>query len=208
MSTKHMFRVISAASFAALLACSAVAIAADDDSTSHSDTAGAAITDTAITAKVKAKYMNDTRLKHSDISVRTANGVVTLTGSAPGATAKSAATDLARNVKGVKSVDNDIEVAAVEAPSTGEKIEAKTKSATRKTERVASDSWITTKVKSALLADSVTKGFEISVKTRHHVVALSGTVDTQASADHAADLARQIKHVKSVDTSALKTGRV
>ena len=207
MSTKHLFRSISAASFAVVLGWSALAVA-DTDSPEHSATAGAAISDTAITGKVKAKYMGDTRLKNSDISVSTANGIVTLTGSATGATAKSAAADLARNVKGVKSVDNDIEIAAVEAPSTADKMEAKTKHATRKTERVASDSWITTKVKSALLADSVTKGFEISVKTRHHVVALSGTVDTQASADHAADLARQIKHVKSVDTSALRTGRV
>ena len=205
MSTKHLFRSISAAAFAALLGWSAVAVA--DNDSEHSATAGAAISDTAITAKVKAKYMNDTRLKHSDISVTTANGVVTLTGSAPSAKAKNAAADLASHVKGVKSVDNDIEMAAVEAPSTEDKIEAKTKHAANKTERVASDSWITTKVKSALLADSVTKGFEIGVKTTHHVVALSGTVDTQASADHAADVARQIKHVKSVDTSALKTGR-
>jgi osmotically-inducible protein OsmY len=37
-------------------------------------------------------------------------------------------------------------------------------------------------------------------------VHLAGTVDTQASVDHAADLARQVHGVKGVDTSGLKTG--
>ena len=206
MNTK-LFRSISAASFAALLCWSAAAIADTDNGQPQSASVGAAISDTAITAKVKAKYMNDSRLKHSDISVTTVNGVVTLTGSAASAKAKKTAAQLARNVEGVKSVDNDIEMAAVEAPSSEDKVEAKTKHAANKTERVVKDSWITTKVKSALLADDVTKGFEISVKTYHHVVSLTGTVDTTASADHAADLAKQVKGVKSVDTSALRTGR-
>ena len=205
MSTNYLFRSISAVSLVAMLSWGAAA-AADTDQP-HSATAGAAISDTAITAKVKAQYMNDARLKHSDISVSTANGDVTLTGSAASLEARSAAVELAQNVKGVKKVDNDIQMAAVVTPSTEDKIEASTKHAAKKTKRVASDSWITTKVKSSLLADSITKGFEISVKTRHHVVALSGTVDTQASADHAAEVARQIKGVASVDTSALKTGR-
>ena len=36
-----------------------------------------------------------------------------------------------------------------------------------KTERMVSDSWITTKVKSESLANSGTKAFKVSVKTRH-----------------------------------------
>lgn len=98
--------------------------------------------------------------------------------------------------------------AATEAqtPTVASKVEENTEHAAQNTKRVVSDSWITTKVKSSLLADSITKGFKISVKTRHHVVRLTGTVDTQASADHAGDIARQIKGVISVDTSGLKTG--
>lgn len=159
-----------------------------------------AIGDTAITTKVKAKYMEDTRLKDADISVTTANGIVTLTGSAPSTSTKSAAEDLAKTVPGVSSVEDNIQT-----PSVTSQVEQTTKHAAKKTARVASDSWITTKVKSSLLADSITKGFKISVKTIHHVVALSGTVDTQASVDHAANLAKQIDGVASVDTDKLKT---
>jgi len=76
--------------------------------------------------------------------------------------------------------------------------------ATQKTKRVASDSWITTKVKSELLADSVTKGFDISVETDHGVVTLSGSLKSQDAISHAKTLAAKVKGVKSVDTTALK----
>ena len=68
------------------------------------------------------------------------------------------------------------------------------------------DSWITTKVKSELLADSMTKGLDINVKTSNGVVALSGTVSNDDAADHVKDIARKVKGVKSVDASGLKTG--
>ncbi|MGH8456773.1 MAG: BON domain-containing protein, partial [Stenotrophobium sp.] len=133
--------------------------------------------------------------------VNASNGAVTLTGRAPSEDAKETAENLAKEVAGVVSISNKIE-----APSLAGKIETKTRFAANKTEHAVSDSWITTKVKSVLLADSVTKGFQISVRTRHHAVALSGTVDTPASAEHAAELAKQVEGVTSVDTSALKSG--
>ena len=71
----------------------------------HSDSVAAAIADTAITAKVKAKYLADDRLKGSDISVTTNNGMVALSGTLATAEAKQVAVDLAKGVEGVKSVD-------------------------------------------------------------------------------------------------------
>jgi len=70
-------------------------------------------------------------------------------------------------------------------------------------ERVASDTWITTKVKSALLADSSAKGFDVSVKTTNGVVALEGAVKDQAAIDHVRQIAAGVEHVASVDTSAM-----
>jgi hyperosmotically inducible protein len=72
-----------------------------------------------------------------------------------------------------------------------------------KAERVVSDSWITTKVKSEILADSVSKGFKVSVKTKHGVVILKGTLANQDAIDHVKDIAEKVKGVKSVDTKAL-----
>jgi len=71
----------------------------------HSDSVGAVISDTAITEEVKARYRGDERLKTSQISVTTTNGVVTLTGMVGNAESKSAAVELAQGVEGVKSVD-------------------------------------------------------------------------------------------------------
>jgi hyperosmotically inducible protein len=194
-------KLMAALSVVILLAFSAVAHAQSDSPQPKSADVGTALGDAAITAKVKAKYLDDKRLKNTDISVTTANGVVSLTGTVPTSEAKDAAEELARSVDGVLNVSNDIE-----APTVASKIEKKTKRAAKKTERVVSDSWITTKVKSALLADSATKGFKISVKTVNHVVALTGTVDSQASIDHADDLAKKVEGVTEVDTTGLVVG--
>jgi len=66
------------------------------------------------------------------------------------------------------------------------------------------DTWITTKVKSDLLASSKVPGTEVKVETVNGVVSLSGTVATKAEHDNAVAKARMIKGVKSVDASALK----
>ena len=63
---------------------------------------------------------------------------------------------------------------------------------------------ITTEVKSALAADSVTKDADISVNTTQGVVVVSGTVPNQDAADHVKMVAQNVPDVKSVDTSALK----
>lgn len=197
-------RPLLAAALAACIAGGTAALRADDSPAAqpHSDSIGAAISDTAITAKVKAKFLDDTRLKKADIDVKTTNGAVTLGGSAPDSEAKSAAGSLAQSVDGVKSVDNQINT-----PSLADTVAAKSDRAIKKTRRAASDTWLTTKVKSKLLADAGTKSLDIGVKTRNGVVVLSGTVDNQESAEHAEAVARQVKGVKSVDTSALRSSQ-
>jgi hyperosmotically inducible protein len=197
MNSKYL---IPAASLAVLMATGSFAMAAGStEEKPKSASVSAAISDTATTAKVKTKFMEDTRLKDTDISVSTANGIVTLTGTAQTSEAKNAAEEISTHVEGVKSVDNQIMT-----PSVASQIGKETKAAAKKTGQVTSDSWITTKVKSSLLADSVTKGFQISVKTTNGVVTLSGTVATQSAIDQAEHVAKQIKGVTDVDTSALK----
>src|SRR5690242_7596384 len=61
-----------------------------------------------------------------------------------------------------------------------------------------SDSEITTKVKSKLAGDSRTSAIKISVETTNGVVALTGTVPTQAEKSAAEDIAKSTDGVKSV----------
>jgi len=73
--------------------------------------------------------------------------------------------------------------------------------------QAASDTWITTKVKSELLADSLAKGFDVNVETKNGVVALEGTLQDQAAIDHVTRIAAGVERVASVDASALTVAR-
>ena len=65
------------------------------------------------------------------------------------------------------------------------------------------DAVITTKVKSALLTDSLGKGGDTSVETRKGEVLLSGFVDNQAQADREVQLAKGIEGVQSVQNKLM-----
>jgi hyperosmotically inducible protein len=65
-------------------------------------------------------------------------------------------------------------------------------------EKAVSDSYVTTKVKAELAADSDTKSRHISVKTKSGIVALTGTVNSKAEKDKAEQDARTVKGVKDV----------
>jgi hyperosmotically inducible protein len=67
------------------------------------------------------------------------------------------------------------------------------------------DTWITTKVKSSLLADSDVAGLDVEVETVNGEVRLSGDVDSQAQIDRAVEIARDIEGVTNVDASRLTT---
>lgn len=71
------------------------------------------------------------------------------------------------------------------------------------TQEVMSDSWITTKVKSELMADSLSKGFDVKVSTKDGVVSLEGSLDNQDAIDHVSHLAAGVKGVSRVDGSKL-----
>jgi len=75
-------------------------------------TTGEVVDDTAITAKVKAKLIEDPAVKALNIKVDTRNGVVQLSGFAASAAEAEKAAQLARTTAGVKSVTNDIRLAS------------------------------------------------------------------------------------------------
>jgi len=68
-----------------------------------------------------------------------------------------------------------------------------------KTGEYVDDTWITTKVKSELIADSDTKAGNINVETSNGKVTLTGTAKTWQESDKAAQIARGIKGVTGVE---------
>ena len=69
---------------------------------------------------------------------------------------------------------------------------------TRSTGQYIDDSALTTKVKSALVADPEVKGTQMQIEVHKGVVQLSGFVDKPADAQRAVTVARGVEGVKEV----------
>lgn len=90
--------------------------AAADSAAESTKAMGAAVAgkvdDATITAKVNAALAGDKDLSAIKIDVDTKDGVVTLSGPAPTASARERASELARTVQGVSSVNNQLTIKA------------------------------------------------------------------------------------------------
>jgi osmotically-inducible protein OsmY len=73
-------------------------------------TVGEYIDDATITTQVKARFVESKAVDATSIRVETLNGEVMLSGFAKSASEKSSAESIARAVKGVKSVRNELAV--------------------------------------------------------------------------------------------------
>ena len=102
-----MIRQTSLAAMAAslvLLAASGCAVMRGQE------TVGAYIDDAGITTLVKSRFFEDKDVAGTSISVETLNGTVMLSGFAKNSLERNKAETIARGVKGVKSVKNEIAI--------------------------------------------------------------------------------------------------
>jgi len=76
--------------------------------TSTKESTGEYMSDTWITSKVKAAFLNEPSLKSAEINVETFKGTVQLTGFVSSRANIDTAVAVARGVKGVTSVRNDM----------------------------------------------------------------------------------------------------
>src|ERR1041384_7876923 len=151
---------------------------------------GERVEDASITAAVKSKLLAS---RHADglmADVDTMRGRVKLTGFAGTAESKEAAGVLAMNTHGVHAVNNQLVVDA-------------NKGVAKNASTDVADGWITMKVKSTYMYSSNVNGSDIAVSTNAGIVKLTGKMDNGAERALAIELARNVKGVKSVDSSAL-----
>ena len=85
-------------------------------SSAEKRSAGEYLDDKTISAKVKTDLAEDPITKASEIDVTTYNGVVELSGFVSTKESIKRAEDIARNVKGVKSVENNLILRSETAP--------------------------------------------------------------------------------------------
>lgn len=122
----------------------------------------------------------DEAYDQAHLSVVSYNGFLLLVGQVPSEALKALATDVTRDLEAVRRIYNELEVGP------------ETSAGTR-----TNDTWITTQVKSKLLASSDTPGRRVKVVTENAVVYLMGLL-TAAEADRSALEAAEVKSVKRV----------
>jgi osmotically-inducible protein OsmY len=95
---------------AATLTAAALLTTAGCAVTRGQESVGAYVDDAGITTAVKSRFVENKDVDASSMHVETLNGTVMLTGFAKNTTEKATAERLAREVKGVKGVKNEIAV--------------------------------------------------------------------------------------------------
>jgi len=166
----------------ALIASSVVLSMAACSSTRTQRAPGEQVDDAALLTSVKSALVANKVTDAGEINVDVNRGTVKLAGFVDTEKEKTAAGQVARNVKGVQNVQNDIAVHK-QNESTGDYID---------------DSVLTAKVKTALIESPETKAHQINVETDHGVVQLSGFVDNAAAKAAATNVAKSVTGVKSV----------
>ena len=152
-------------------------------STRTQKSAGEQIDDTVIATKIKADLIGDpiTAARHIDVVVF--KGRVQLNGFVDSSEESAQAARLAKQVKGVVDVDNNLKLRGPE----------------RTVGKVIDDATLTAKVKAALVADDRTKAHQIEVETHNAVVQLGGFVDNATARSAATEIARSVGGVSRVD---------
>ena len=144
-------------------------------------TMGAKVNDQEIetVARVNIKK-TDPQLEHAHINIDSFNGLVLLTGQVPSEELSNVVANTVYKLSPVREVHNELVV----------------RNATDFADRSV-DTWITTKIKSQLLADNKTESGRIRVVTEMKTVYLMGIV-THEEADHIADLVSHTRNVQKV----------
>lgn len=141
------------------------------------------VEDKKINCRALMQLNSDSELKdHSHISVTTFNRIVLLAGEVENPAMRRRAYELVKCVPNIRRINNQLCV--------GEPVRAGDKSL---------DIWITTKVKTALLAEKGLKSTQIKVMTEACTVYLMGLV-THEQAEIAVEVVREINRVEKVVT--------
>lgn len=136
-------------------------------------------TDARIESSAKDTYVFNTFLKDDSIKIKSNDGAVVLTGTVASDSNKSLAKETVENLPGVKSVDNQLKLAA-DSPTE------------------YSDGWITLKVKSVLMYHRNVSAIGTQVTTENGVVFLRGDATSEEQKELTAEYAQDVKGVKAV----------
>ena len=138
--------------------------------------------------KIRSRLLVKANVSASSTTVAVQDGVVTLTGTADTTAQKTLTEVYAKDIDGVKSVNNDIVVKGV--PAEGQRIGEK-----------IDDASITTQVKYALLSHKATSAVKTKVTTIDGVVIVTGEAASDAEFSLVTKLAQDVRGVVSVNNN-------
>lgn len=158
-----------------------------------------------IALKVRSALLFHRNVSESHTKVRVESGVVTLTGTASSEAEKALSEEYAKDIKGVRRVDNELRVVSDQdrAEAKAERREADAKADSRlngdrPAGRVIDDASITAQLKSALAVHKSTSAVRTDVITRDGVVTITGQARNGAEKDYVTKIAENIDGVRSV----------
>ncbi|HTL46382.1 MAG TPA: BON domain-containing protein [Vicinamibacterales bacterium] len=146
-----------------------------------------------LTAKVQSKFFGSDLVKGRDINVDTTDGVVTLSGTVDSPTERDEADALARSTNGVKDVHDNLTVEVAPASAHLNPVQS-----LPQPNRVSTDDWITTRVRSRFFIDPRVKNMNVDVTTDNGIVTLRGQVADANAKAAAESIASHIEGVKQV----------
>ncbi|WP_373187902.1 BON domain-containing protein [Halopseudomonas sp.] len=181
-----------------LLASSISLVLAGASATALGQSASKEVNNARHEAQIETTYTLSPYLRSYEIDVDVIDGKATLSGIVDEEISKDLARQIALGVKGIESVDNQIEVKNdhVREARTGNE---------RSFGEVVDDASITAAVKSKLLWSTYTDGMDTKVESRNGVVTLTGTAGNAESRELANMLARNTQGVRAVDNQLTVT---
>ena len=144
-------------------------------------TIGEGIDDAAASQQVKMRLMAADRAAFQEVDVEVANRNLLLSGTAPTAEHREAAETIARSVRIVDNVYNEI---VVGEPSS--------------IMRSAQDEFITAQIRTRLTASPAVRAINVNIETFHGNVYLMGTARSQHELERAAEIASVVGGVRRV----------
>ncbi|HEY6213434.1 MAG TPA: BON domain-containing protein [Vicinamibacterales bacterium] len=174
--------------------------------------------DKAIEDRIEKRVARDSSLKNFSIKIDVEQGVATLKGTVATEADRGKVAEIATR-SGATRVDNQLVAdmdaaskpkgtagkieqktsdAAAKTKEAGSKAIDKTKEAGEKTAEIATDTWITSRIKTKMVGEDALKNSDVHVSTDDHVVTLTGYVASAAGRARAVEIAKSIEGVRSV----------
>lgn len=169
--TRHLIAIVLGATL--LTACAA---------TETRRSSGQVIDDSAITTKLKSKLLADPVTDGLDIEIETYQGRVQLNGLADSAAERERAAEIAREIAGVREVQNNLVV----------------ESGNRRVGQYIDDKVLVARVNAAFARDPALSALSVDVEANRGVVILGGFVGGESERRRAAHIAAQVAGVQSV----------